>query len=99
MEKDQERLVIETLTKVAKQFNVTSIALSKVVNEFSRTLVEFTKAVDTPEIRKILNEMNNDAVQLEGQPLCSVCGLPQYETQSGMICDNGHGGAESIYDR
>ena len=24
---------------------------------------------------------------------CSVCGLPQYTTPSGDVCDNGHGGA------
>lgn len=26
---------------------------------------------------------------------CSVCGLPQMETISGLVCSNGHGGAPS----
>lgn len=24
---------------------------------------------------------------------CYACGLPQYETPSGVVCENGHGGA------
>lgn len=27
---------------------------------------------------------------------CSVCGLPQRETSSGLVCANGHGGAASV---
>jgi hypothetical protein len=27
---------------------------------------------------------------------CSVCGLPQYNSPSGMTCLNGHGGAEPL---
>lgn len=28
--------------------------------------------------------------------LCSVCGSPQFTTESGDVCENGHGGAEGI---
>jgi len=28
--------------------------------------------------------------------VCEECGLPQYNTPSGMTCDNGHGGAEGV---
>ena len=28
--------------------------------------------------------------------LCSVCGRPQYDSPSGDVCDEGHGGAESL---
>lgn len=27
---------------------------------------------------------------------CSVCGLPQRDTPSGLVCENGHGGAGSV---
>ena len=29
-------------------------------------------------------------------PHCSVCGLPQKLTRGGLVCDNGHGGADSV---
>lgn len=38
---------------------------------------------------KLLDEIVRDA----GVDRCSVCNLPQYETPSGIVCDNGHGGA------
>ena len=28
--------------------------------------------------------------------LCRICGKPQYETPSGAVCENGHGGADSV---
>lgn len=28
--------------------------------------------------------------------LCSVCSLPQRETKHGLVCSNGHGGADSL---
>lgn len=28
--------------------------------------------------------------------LCADCGKPQFETPSGIVCENGHGGAASI---
>lgn len=30
------------------------------------------------------------------RPLCSVCGEPQDETPHGLVCVNGHGGADSL---
>lgn len=28
--------------------------------------------------------------------LCSICKKPQFETPSGLVCEEGHGGADSI---
>lgn len=29
-------------------------------------------------------------------PVCEVCGEPQQETRSGLVCKNGHGGADTV---
>lgn len=33
--------------------------------------------------------------EVELAPTCSVCGEPQRNTPSGMVCKNGHGGADA----
>ena len=53
--------------------------------------------IDKPEMQSampddVLNALNVRKVELS--TYCSVCGLKQYETPSGVTCPNGHGGAD-----
>lgn len=32
------------------------------------------------------------------RPLCSLCRLPQFDTPSGPVCENGHGGVDPLDD-
>jgi len=30
--------------------------------------------------------------------ICSICGKPQFDSPSGTVCENGHGGVEGLID-
>ena len=47
------------------------------------------------EMVSIEEPSSPDAIQETKNTTCSVCGKPQFTTPSGIVCENGHGGAPS----
>ena len=47
------------------------------------------------EDKVVISDYNKDKPDYTGST-CSECGQPQFNTDSGITCSNGHGGAEGI---
>jgi hypothetical protein len=64
----------------------------KMVFENVPTQQQIWAKKQSPPIKEALR------ASLEATGWCSVCGSPQRETKSGLVCINGHGGAPTVED-
>jgi len=91
----QKRLhgVIMHLLKGSKKLG------GEATNELALLLAEggpYTPEQVAETLQQCIEEWSKIQVEKATRLLCSVCGEKQFDTQSGVCCPNGHGGAEGV---